>query len=142
MPAYMNTPQVAKMLGVNIQTVRGYIRTGELPAARVGRRYVITKDDVDKFIEARKTARKVDDIGLTAMGKETVQKVSANADRVLAYLEDCPGASNDEISEALGIDREDTQRALRRLEGKKAAYCELDSDKPDKSRDPWFPGAG
>ncbi len=54
---YMNTPQVARLLGVNIQTVRGYIRTGELAAARVGRRYVISRDDIDSFVDTRKEAR-------------------------------------------------------------------------------------
>ena len=34
MPTYLNTPHVARMLGVNIQTVRAYIRSGELSAAR------------------------------------------------------------------------------------------------------------
>lgn len=57
MPVYMNTPQVAKMLGVNIQTVRSYIRTGELAAARVGRKYVISRGDIDSFIDIRKEAR-------------------------------------------------------------------------------------
>lgn len=139
MPAYMNTPQVAKMLGVNIQTVRGYIRTGELPAARVGRRYVITREDVDRFIQARKGARRAENTGLTEKGKETVQRVRVNADRVGYYLEDCPGAGNDEISEALGMSKDDTQRALRWLEGRKLAYCEQDEVTPDKRRDAWYP---
>ena len=138
MPDYMNTPQVARTLGVNIQTVRSYIRSGELPAARVGRRYVITKDDIDKFIASRKGARRADDIGLTDKGKETVQKVKANADRVLSYLMECPGAGNDEVADALGISKDDTQRALLLLEGKSLARCELDQEKPGRRCDPWY----
>ena len=44
MKTYLNAPQVAKLFGVNIQTVRAYIRSGELPAAKVGRRYVVSGD--------------------------------------------------------------------------------------------------
>lgn len=138
MPTYLNTPQVARMLGVNIQTVRAYIRSGELSAARVGRRYVVTTEDVDRFIDARKGSRRADDIGLTDKGKETVQKVKGNADRVLGYLRDCPGANNEEISEALGLDEKDAQRALLWLEGRQLARCELDREKPGRQCDPWY----
>ena len=63
MKTYLNTPQVAKLFGVNIQTVRAYIRSGELPAAKVGRRYVVSGDDIDTFVQARKESRKVEDAG-------------------------------------------------------------------------------
>jgi len=63
MKTYLNAPQVAKLFGVNIQTVRAYIRSGELPAAKVGRRYVVSGDDIDTFIEARKEARQVEEAG-------------------------------------------------------------------------------
>ena len=137
----MNTPQVAKLLGVNIQTVREYIRSGELPAARVGRRYVIVHDDIDRFIEKRRDARSDKDIGLTEKGKETVLKVKQNSERVLAYLEDCPGASTEELSEALGIEPDDTLRALLRLDGGHMAYCKPDSQNTDRNKDPWHPGS-
>ena len=142
MPTYLNVPQVARMLKVNIQTVRAYIRSGELSAARVGRSYVITPEDVDRFIEKRKEFRRADDIGLTEKGKENIQKVRRNAERILAYLEDCPGANIEEITEALGIDsKDDTNRALLWLEGRNVAYVELDKDKPDRRKDPWYPGS-
>ncbi len=137
---YLNVPQVARMLKVNIQTVRAYIRKGELPAARVGRSYVITPDDVDAFIRKRRGARKAEGMGLTEKGKERVQKIRENAARVLSYLEDAPGAGNEEITEALGIvSPEDTHRALLWLEGKDLAFCELDPENPDRRRDPWYP---
>jgi len=140
LPDYLNVPQAAKMLGVNIQTVRAYIRNGELSAARIGRRYVITTDDVATFIKKRKESRKPEDLGLTDKGRENVQKIRANAGRVLAYLEDCPGAANEEITEALGIDSaNDTHRALLWLEGRGLVYPELDGDKPDRRKDNWFP---
>jgi len=140
LPTYLNVPQVARMLKVNIQTVRAYIRSGELSAARVGRSYVITPQDVDRFIEKRKEFRRADDIGLTEKGKGNIQKVRRNAERILAYLEDCPGANIEEITEALGTDsKDDTNRALLWLEGRNVAYVELDKDKPDRRKDPWYP---
>ena len=141
MRAYMNTHHVAKLLGVNIQTVREYIRSGELPAARVGRRYVIARDDIDTFIEKRRDARSNKDIGLTEKGRETVEKVKQNSKRVLAYLEDCPGADTEELSGALGIEPDDTRRALLKLEGSHMAYCKPDSQNIDSNKDPWHPGS-
>jgi excisionase family DNA binding protein len=140
---YLNVPQVARMLKVNIQTVRAYIRSGELSAARIGRRYVLTPEDVDTFIRKRKESRRAEDIGLTEKGREHVEKVRANAERVLGYLGDCPGAANAEISEALGIgSEEDTHRALLLLEGRGLAYSEPDTERPDRRKDPWYPRAG
>jgi excisionase family DNA binding protein len=140
-PEYLNTPQVARKLGVNIQTVRGYIRSGELGAARVGRRYVITTDDVDRFIESRKGPRRNTDIGLTDTGRKTVEKVKADADRVMAYLDEVPGADSSEIAEALGIESAEVQRALSMLQGKKMVRCELDAAAPDRKKDPWYPAS-
>jgi excisionase family DNA binding protein len=57
MKRYLTAPQVARMFRVNIPTVRRYIRSGELPAAKVGRSYVIAGDDIDKFVEERKGVR-------------------------------------------------------------------------------------
>jgi excisionase family DNA binding protein len=139
--SYLNVPQVAKMLGVNIQTVRAYIRNGELSAAKVGRRYVITREDVDRFIAKRKEFRRAEDVGLTEKGKQNVQKVRDSAMRVLAYLEDCPGATNEEITEALGLEsKDDTHRALLWLEGRDLARSEPSKEKPDRRKDPWYAG--
>lgn len=57
METYRTAPQVARMFRVNTPTVRRYIRGGELPAARVGHRYVIAGKDIDEFVVARKEAR-------------------------------------------------------------------------------------
>jgi excisionase family DNA binding protein len=39
--------QVADRLGLHVRTVRGYIRTGRLPAVRIGRQYRIARTDLD-----------------------------------------------------------------------------------------------
>ncbi|GAB3082975.1 helix-turn-helix domain-containing protein [Micromonospora schwarzwaldensis] len=41
--------QVAARLGLHVRTVRGYIRTGRLPAVRIGKQYRITRADLDAF---------------------------------------------------------------------------------------------
>jgi DNA-binding MarR family transcriptional regulator len=128
--SYMNTLHVAKLLGVNVQTVREYIRSGELPAARV-----------DTFIEKRRDARSNKDIGLTDKGRETVEKVKQNSKRVHAYLEDCPGANTDELCEALGVEPADARRALLKLEGSRMAYRKADGQSTDRDKDPWYPGS-
>jgi excisionase family DNA binding protein len=138
---YMNTYHVAKSLGVNVQTVRHYIRQGELRAARVGKRYVVTQEDIDAFLERRKEKRSVEHVGLTDKGQETLRKIKEDADRVLTYLRECPGADAVEIADALGLDNKEAQRALRRLEVKDLAYCEPNGDKCDRNSDPWFAGS-
>ncbi|SFB94891.1 helix-turn-helix domain-containing protein [Streptomyces aidingensis] len=41
--------QVAGMLGLHAKTVRGYVRDGRLKAARLGKRYRITAEDLEEF---------------------------------------------------------------------------------------------
>ena len=139
---YMNTPHVAKMLGVNVQTVRHYIRQGELRAARVGKRYVVTQEDIDAFLERRKEKRSLEHVGLTDKGQETARKIKEDAERILTYLRECPGAGAVEITSALDLDKTEAQRALRRLEVKDLAYCEPGGEKLDRSSDPWYAGSG
>lgn len=138
---YMNTHHIAKILGVNIQTVRHYIRKGELQAARVGKRYVVTQEDIDAFLDRRKDKLALERIGLTEKGGETIKKIREDSEKILTYLEECPGAGADEIAKALAMNKTEAQRALRRLEGKELAYCEPGGEKADKQRDPWFPGS-
>lgn len=39
--------QVADLLGLHVRTVRGYIRSGRLPAVRIGKQYRIARADLD-----------------------------------------------------------------------------------------------
>lgn len=48
--------EAAKLLRVNPDAVRGYIHTGELSAARVGRGYRIDLEDLRAFWNARVSA--------------------------------------------------------------------------------------
>jgi excisionase family DNA binding protein len=49
--------EVAKILHVTVETVRTYIREGELPAFKVGRGYLVDRAEVYKFLQARRTDR-------------------------------------------------------------------------------------
>jgi excisionase family DNA binding protein len=50
--------QVADHIQVNPETVRNWIRTGELDALDIGGEYRISRADLDDFIQRRKTGRK------------------------------------------------------------------------------------
>ncbi|HEV7633233.1 MAG TPA: helix-turn-helix domain-containing protein [Steroidobacteraceae bacterium] len=39
--------QVAQRLGLNVRTVRGYVREGKLKAVRIGKQYRIARDDLE-----------------------------------------------------------------------------------------------
>jgi excisionase family DNA binding protein len=53
----LTVEDVAKRLGVHIDTIRRWIRSGELPAINLGgpAGYRIAQADLDKFIRGRRT---------------------------------------------------------------------------------------
>jgi excisionase family DNA binding protein len=139
---YLRPLEVARMLKMNVETVYHYIKTGKLPAAKLGRRYIVARGDLNEFLENRKGEEALKKLSLTEKGESMVGKVVKDAARVRTFLEEYPGATNEEIAEALGIEPEDTLRALRKLEVKKTAYCEADEGEADRKKDPWYPGSG
>ena len=44
--------EVVELLGLNIQTIRIYIKEGKLKASKVGRKYVVTEDAIKEFLKA------------------------------------------------------------------------------------------
>ncbi|GII52176.1 MerR family transcriptional regulator [Planotetraspora thailandica] len=46
---FYSVDQVADLLGLHVKTVRGYVRDGRLKAVRIGKRYRITRDDLEAF---------------------------------------------------------------------------------------------
>ena len=57
----LTPPQVARELSVSPDTVLGWIRTGQLKASQLGtnrRRYVITRLELDRFLERRQPETK------------------------------------------------------------------------------------
>ena len=55
-------PEVAKKLRVNQTTVSRLIHRGELKAYKIGRIYRITKEEVDRFLNASKTENSREDV--------------------------------------------------------------------------------
>jgi excisionase family DNA binding protein len=53
---FLSTQEVAKILGVRVETVRNYIKRGKLPAVKLGRDYKIAQRDLEEFLtpEARR----------------------------------------------------------------------------------------
>ena len=51
----LSVEDIAEELAVNPETVRVWIRTGELVALSIGRGYRISRADLDDFIRRRRT---------------------------------------------------------------------------------------
>lgn len=51
------TKQIAKILGINVVTVRRFVAKGELPAFNLGKEYRISQIDFQRFIEKRKVKK-------------------------------------------------------------------------------------
>lgn len=58
MEEYYSTKQIAKMLSLKTITVRRWIWRKQLPAILLGKEYRVTKTDLLKFLEDRKTIQK------------------------------------------------------------------------------------
>jgi len=53
--------EVVKLLGLNIQTIRIYIKEGKLKASKVGRKYVVTDEAIKEFLKANEVQPKSED---------------------------------------------------------------------------------
>jgi excisionase family DNA binding protein len=53
---WLRTPEAAKYLGVHEETVRRWVREGEIPAAKLGNRggFRFKRGDLDRFLEDRR----------------------------------------------------------------------------------------
>ena len=47
-----NLKEVVKLLGLNIQTIRKFIKEGKLKASKVGTHYIITDEAIKEFLKA------------------------------------------------------------------------------------------
>ncbi len=52
---FMSLEDVAELMGVNYQLIYKLVRSGELPAARLGKVYRIQRRDLESFLEKTKT---------------------------------------------------------------------------------------
>lgn len=53
---YKSLEEVADMLGVTYQLIYRLVRSGELPAARLGKLYRVSSSDLDAYLERSKCA--------------------------------------------------------------------------------------
>jgi excisionase family DNA binding protein len=54
MEKLLNIEEIAEILGLEYKTIYRLIRNGELPAAKVGRVYRVSKADLESFLERQK----------------------------------------------------------------------------------------
>lgn len=47
-----NLKEVVKILGLNIQTIRKFIKEGKLKASKVGTHYMVTDEAIKDFLKA------------------------------------------------------------------------------------------
>ena len=52
---YMSLEEVAEMLGVTYQLIYRLVRSGELPAVRLGKLYRVSTDDLNSYLERSKS---------------------------------------------------------------------------------------
>lgn len=51
---FLNTKQLARLLGVQTVTIRRWIEKGELPAYKIGKELRVDKVDFEKFVKERR----------------------------------------------------------------------------------------
>lgn len=54
-PEYMSLEDVADLLGVTYQLIYKLVRTGELPAIRLGKLYRVSREDLDLYLTNNKS---------------------------------------------------------------------------------------
>jgi excisionase family DNA binding protein len=55
---YYTSEEIARILSIHVATVRRWIREGKLPAILLGKSYRVTKEDLRRFLEERRTNKK------------------------------------------------------------------------------------
>mgnify|MGYP000946301294 CR=1 FL=1 len=55
---YYTPQQVADKLQLTVRTIWSYIRSGKLPASKLGREYRISDEQLDRFMKAQEAGEK------------------------------------------------------------------------------------
>lgn len=105
---FYTVDEVAELLGLHVKTVRGYVRSGKLPAIRIGKSYRITAADLAAFTgqppapPARETVRRTRRVETTAIvhidaaSPETLRRVEALAGAAVLAPSRVPPAAGGE----------------------------------------------
>jgi excisionase family DNA binding protein len=54
---FLSVRDIAKMLGVTVDTIQAYIRRGELTAIKIGNKYVVERKEFERFLQERRTRK-------------------------------------------------------------------------------------
>jgi excisionase family DNA binding protein len=54
---FLSVRDIAELLGLKEDTIQGWIRRKELVAYKVGNTYRVKREDLDKFLEERRTRK-------------------------------------------------------------------------------------
>lgn len=57
---FFTPEEIANMLKVSIGTVWAYIRNGKLPATKLGRKYIVSEEQLRRFLEQQEVKPKQD----------------------------------------------------------------------------------
>ncbi len=118
---FIDLPTAARRLGVTRITANGFVLEGWLPARRVGQRWFITVDDLERFAATRS--------GDSRRGPQRLRP--ENALPVLEALHDHPGATVQELADLIQRPRRTVLGWIQMLDGEG-----LVSRKRGSSRDP------
>lgn len=73
----VNVKQAASMMGVHYETVLDMISEGKLPAAKIGRAFILLTRDVCDYIECQITSQTASRLGLPTPLPQRRRKVTA-----------------------------------------------------------------
>ena len=57
---FLSVKDIAELLGLKEDTIQGWIRRKELTAYKVGNTYRVKREDLDQFLEERRTKKDED----------------------------------------------------------------------------------
>ncbi len=73
---FLSLEEVAEVLGVNYQLIYKLVRSGELPAVRVGRVFRVATPDLHAYLEQSKTNRNPPETRCASCGKRYYSRLS------------------------------------------------------------------
>ncbi len=86
--------EVCKELNIGLQVLRSYIKEGKIKASKIGRKYVITEESINDFINSNLVEPKRDLKGLT---EELLDNDEKNIELLEELREKVKNASTEEL---------------------------------------------
>jgi excisionase family DNA binding protein len=83
---FYSVEQVADLLGLHVKTVRGYVHDGKLKAAKVGKQYRITGEDLAAFTGRPVAARYIEVSGIVQVDDVDFDTMSKLSGMIMAFV--------------------------------------------------------